>query len=47
MLRYDEKLYILKNVIVREKLLKQHYNDILIKHFNINKIKKLLTKKYY
>ena len=47
MLKYDEKLYILKNVTVREKLLKRHYNNVLTKHFNINKIKKLLIKKYY
>ena len=47
MLKYDEKLYISKNVIVHEKLLKRYYNNVLTKHFNINKIKEFLIKKYY
>ena len=47
MLKYDEKLYISKNVTVREELLKRHHNNVLTEHFNINKIKELLAKKYY
>ena len=47
MLRYNKKLYVFKDVAIREKLLKQHHDDILTKYFNAEKIRKLLSRKYY
>ena len=47
MLKYNKKLYVSKDAAVRKDLLKQHYNNILAKKFNTNKIRKLLSCKYY
>ena len=47
MLKYNEKLYVFKDATVRKELLKQHYDDILTKHFNIEKTRKFLNRKYY
>ena len=47
MLKYNEKLYVFKNVVIRKELLKQHYNNVLTKYFNIKKTRELLNRKYY
>ncbi len=39
-------LYVSKDFSVREKLLKCHHNDLLIKHFDADKISELLGCKY-
>ena len=40
-------LYVLEETSIREELLKRYYNNFLTKHFDINKILKLITRKYY
>ena len=47
MIKYNESLYVLKDFSVREELLKHHHDDLLAKHFNADKISKLLDCKYY
>ncbi len=47
MLKYNKKLYVSKNAIIREDLLKQHYNNVLTKHFDVKKTRKLFNRKYY
>jgi len=46
-LRYNNKIYIFKEELIREELLKRYYNDILTGYFNIKKIIKLFIKKYF
>ncbi len=40
-------LYVLEDFSIRKKLLKHHYDDLLTKHFDVDKINKLLDCKYY
>jgi hypothetical protein len=47
MIEYNKALYVSKDISVREKLLKCHHNNFLMKHFDIDKINKLLNCKYY
>ncbi len=47
MIKYNESLYVSEDFSVREKLLKHHHDDLLAKHFDANKISKLLNCKYY
>jgi len=47
MIKYNRALYVSEDISVREKLLKHHYDDFLIKHFDVDKISKLLSCKYY
>ena len=47
MIKYNELLYVSEDLFVREKLLKHHHDDSLARHFDINKISKLLNCKYY
>ena len=47
MLRYNEKLYVFKDAAIREELLKKHHDDVLTKHFDAEKTKELLSRKYY
>ncbi len=47
MIKYNKMLYVSEDISVREKLLKDHHDDILIRHFNVNKISELLNHKYY
>jgi len=47
MIKYNELLYVLKDFSVREKLLKRHHDDLLVKHFDVDKISELLNCKYY
>ena len=44
---YNELLYVSENLSVREKLLKRHYDNLLARHFDADKISKLLNCKYY
>jgi len=47
MIEYNELLYVSEDLSVREKLLKHHHDDSLAKHFDADKISKLLDCKYY
>ncbi len=47
MIEYNKSLYVSKDLSVREKLLKHHHDNSLMKHFNADKISKLLNRKYY
>ena len=47
MIKYNESLYVSEDLSVREELLKRHHNDLLAKHFDVDKISKLLDCKYY
>ncbi len=47
MIKYNESLYVSEDLSVREELLKHHHDDLLAKHFDVNKISELLNCKYY
>ena len=47
LLTYNNRLYILNNLALREKLIKKYYNNLLINYFNIVKTYKLLIRKYH
>ncbi len=47
MIKYNESLYVSKNLSVKEELLKHHHDDSLVRHFDVNKICELLNCKYY
>ncbi len=47
MIKYNELLYVSEDFSVREKLLKRHHDDLLVRHFDADKISKLLDCKYY
>ena len=40
-------LYVLEEAFVREELLRRYYNDLLTRHFDVDKTLKLMTRKYY
>ncbi len=47
MIEYNESLYVSEDLSVREKLLKHHHDDSLVRHFDADKISELLNCKYY
>jgi len=47
MIEYNESLYVSEDFSVREELLKHHHDDLLVKHFDADKINELLNCKYY
>jgi len=47
MIKYNESLYVSEDFSVREELLKRHHDDLLVRHFNADKISELLNCKYY
>lgn len=44
-LHYQRLLFVLK--AIRIKFISQHYNDLLAKHFGIDKIREVISRKYY
>ncbi len=46
-IEYNESLYVSEDFSVREKLLKHHHDDSLVRHFDADKISELLNCKYY
>ncbi len=46
-IKYNESMYVSEDLSIRKKLLKRHYDDLLAKYFNADKISKLLNCKYY
>ena len=47
LLFHNKQVYVLKEELVRAKLLKLHYNDVLVRHFSVERTLELLTQKYY
>ena len=47
LLKHNNRLFVLRDKALREKLINKYYNNSLIKHFNAIKTYKLLTRKYY
>ncbi len=47
MIEYNKSLYVSEDLSVREELLKRHHDDLLARHFDADKISKLLNCKYY
>ncbi len=47
MIEYNESLYVSEDLSVREELLKHHHDDLLMRHFDTDKISELLDHKYY
>ena len=47
MIKYNKSLYVSKDLSVKEELLKRHHDDSLKRHFDVDKINKLLNCKYY
>ncbi len=47
MIKYNKLLYVSEDLSVREELLKRHHDDLLVRHFDADKINELLDCKYY
>ena len=47
MIEYNESLYVSEDLSVKEELLKHHYDNLLTRHFDADKINELLNRKYY
>jgi len=47
LLHYNEKIYISSEISVKTEILKSHYDDKLMSHFNIKQTQKLVLYKYY
>ena len=47
LLYYKNKIYILFNEVIKNKLMKLHHDDVLTEHYKVNKIINLLFRKYY
>jgi len=47
MIEYNRLLYVSEDFSVREELLKCHHDDLLVRHFDADKISELLGRKYY
>ncbi len=46
-IEYNESLYVSEDFSIKEELLKHHHDDSLARHFDVDKINKLLDCKYY
>ena len=47
LLFHNKQVYVLEEESVKVKLLKLHYDDVLMRHFSVKRTLKLLTQKYY
>jgi len=47
LLHHKSKIYILSDKAVKNELIKLHYDDVLAKHYEIDRMIDLLFKKYY
>jgi len=47
LLKYNGRLYILKNKALKEEFIKRYYNNPLINYFSIIKSYKLFTRKFF
>ncbi len=46
-IEYNESLYVSEDLSVRKELLKHHHDNLLARHFDVDKISELLNRKYY
>ncbi len=47
LLHYKNKIYILFDEVIKNELMKLHYDDVLTEHYKVNKTINLLFRKYY
>jgi len=47
LLCYKSKIYILFDEVVKNELIKLHHDDVLAKHYKVDRIINLLFRKYY
>ena len=47
LLYYSHAIYVFDEIIMKVKILRLHYDDLLIKHFEIKKTRSLLQRKFY
>ena len=47
LLCHKNKIYILSDEAVKNELMKLHHNDVLTKHYKVNRTIDLLFRKYY
>ena len=47
LLKYNERLYVLKILATREKIISKNYDDLLAKYFDAEKTLKFIQRKYY
>jgi len=47
LLYYKNKIYILSDKAVKNELIKLHYDNVLTKYYEVNRIINLLFRKYY
>jgi len=47
LLYYKNKIYILFNEVIKNKLIKLYHDDVLAEHYKVNRIIDLLFRKYY
>ncbi len=47
LLCHKSKIYILSDKAVKNELIKLHHDDVLVEHYEVDKIINLLFRKYY
>ncbi len=47
LLYHKDKIYILFDEVIKNKLIKLHHDDVLAKHYEVNRTINLLFRKYY
>ncbi len=47
LLCYKNKIYILSDKVIKNELIKLHHDNVLAKHYKINRTINLLFRKYY
>ena len=47
LVKRNECFYVLNDAVVRKKIIKKHYNDLLSKHFKTQKTLNLIQRKYH
>jgi len=47
LLYHKDKIYILFNEVIKNELIKLHHDDVLAKHYEVNRTINLLFRKYY
>jgi len=47
LLYHKDKIYILFDEVIKNELIKLHHDDVLAKHYEVNRTINLLFRKYY
>ncbi len=47
LLYHKDKIYILSDKVIKNELIKLHHNNVLAKHYKVNRTIDLLFRKYY